>query len=120
MRTAPRVFALLMWGSVAASLLAPAGLGQGATTTAALSGTAGQNGWYLGNVTVALSNPDGVAGTHYSLDGGPSTAYGGPVTVSGDGTHSLTYETTPGGPGTASATIPIDATNPNAPRLTLK
>ncbi len=66
------------------------------TTTASLSGPAGSNGWYTGPVQVTLSvtDPDGaadVASTSYSVDGGPVTAYTAPFTVSGDGTHAVSF-----------------------------
>ncbi len=67
------------------------------TTTAAVSGPAGSNGWYRGAVRVTLSarDPDGsVATTLYSLDGGPPVPYSAPFTVSGDGIHSLSFFST--------------------------
>jgi hypothetical protein len=65
------------------------------TTTAALSGPAGSNGWYTGPVQVTLTatDPDGaadVAATFYFLDGFFQT-YSGPFTVSGEGSHSLSF-----------------------------
>jgi hypothetical protein len=67
------------------------------TTAASLVGTAGTNGWFRSAVTVTLSASDtgsGVAGTTYSVDGGPTTAYGSPVVVSGDGAHALQFSST--------------------------
>ena len=64
-------------------------------TTASPSGTAGANGWYTGSVQVALSAIDagsGVAATWYAVDGGtPQTYDGSPFTVTGDGTHTVTF-----------------------------
>jgi hypothetical protein len=63
-------------------------------TTATLSGTLGQNGWYTGTVTVTLNATDdrsGVAYTTYHLDGSPSQTYVNPIVVSADGIHTLTY-----------------------------
>ncbi|GGS24458.1 hypothetical protein GCM10010171_17030 [Actinokineospora fastidiosa] len=74
--------------------------------------------WNDGDVSVALSAADevsGVAGTEWSLDGGPWTAYTGPVPVSGDGEHTLLYRSrdTAGNVETdKAATIKIDATAP--------
>ena len=63
-------------------------------TTATLSGTLGQNGWYTGTVTVTLNATDdrsGVAYTTYHLDGSPVRTYVNPIVVSADGVHTLTY-----------------------------
>ncbi len=64
-------------------------------TTASLSGTSGTNGWYTSPVQVMLSATDsggpGVAATYYTVYGGsPQTYSGTPVTVTGDGTHTVT------------------------------
>jgi hypothetical protein len=67
------------------------------TTTAAVSGPAGSNGWYRGavQVTLSASDPNGpVAGTVYSLDGGATVPYSAPFTVSGDGIHTLSFFST--------------------------
>jgi hypothetical protein len=66
------------------------------TTTASLDGPTGKNGWYTGAVKVTLSatDPDGaadVASTHYSVDGGAAQTYAAPFSVSGDGTHVVSY-----------------------------
>ena len=65
-------------------------------TTLALSGPAGNNGWYTGAVSATLTatDPDGpidVASTHYSVDTGPVQTYSGPVRISGDGSHNISY-----------------------------
>jgi hypothetical protein len=52
------------------------------------------NGWYNAPVTVTLNGTDnlsGVAKTIYSLDGTPAAPYSAPFTVSGDGTHTISY-----------------------------
>jgi hypothetical protein len=90
----------------------------GPVTTANLSGPSGNNGWYLGAVTVTLVATAGtspVSATYYSLDSGPYQGYGAPFPVSGDGTHQLMFysvdtagdQETPHG-----QTIKIDATKP--------
>ncbi|TLZ68302.1 MAG: hypothetical protein E6K12_01905 [Methanobacteriota archaeon] len=63
------------------------------TTTAALSGTAGANGWFVSAVTVSLNATDatsGVANVSYRIDGGAWLAYGGPFVV-GQGVHTVDY-----------------------------
>ena len=63
-------------------------------TTASLSGPSGNNGWYLGAVTVTLvatpgSNP--VSATYYSVDSGPYQGYGGPFAISNAGANQLMF-----------------------------
>ena len=62
-------------------------------TTPVPSGAAGLSGWYVSGVSVTLDATDdaGVAGTRYGLDGGGEQGYGGPIRVSGDGTHTLEF-----------------------------
>src|SRR5439155_923581 len=51
------------------------------TTSASLSGTAGENGWYVSNVTVTLTASDGTSGVAslvYRVDGGAWLTYSGP------------------------------------------
>jgi PKD repeat protein/type 1 glutamine amidotransferase len=85
-----------------------------ATTDVGLPGT----GWFTGPVTVTLAAQDagsGVDRTEYALDGGAWTAYGGPVTVSGDGAHTLQYRSADKAGNVEDAkTLPvkIDATAP--------
>ncbi len=67
------------------------------TTTASLTGTHGQGGWYLSTVTVAFEVTDAVSGlrsTWYRLDGANGTAfvrYTVPVAVTTDGPHTLVF-----------------------------
>ncbi len=62
-------------------------------TSALLSGVLGNDGWYIGDVTVNLSvieKLSGVNRTIYRLDSGDWNDYAGNFTV-GDGTHTLDY-----------------------------
>jgi hypothetical protein len=88
-------------------------------TNALLSGTAGQNGWYLSDVFVTLTASDGtgsgVARTEYSLDGMTWNVYSGPFTLSNEGVSRLQYRSTDkaGMTGTGSPVdIRIDNTHP--------
>jgi hypothetical protein len=63
-------------------------------STATPSGTAGLGGWYRGPVTVTLAATDNLAGvrqTLYVLDNSSTQVYSGPIVVSGDGVHTLSY-----------------------------
>jgi hypothetical protein len=91
------------FGGHAADFLSPADLAALAnfqidttppTTTASVSGTQGTNGWYVSPAAVTLSASDagsGVAHTYYTVDGGAQQTYSGPITLTTDGQHSLTY-----------------------------
>jgi len=62
-------------------------------TSESLSGTLGNNGWYMSNVTVFLSASDGssgVASIWYRVDTGPWLAYSGGFILD-DGQHALQY-----------------------------
>ena len=67
------------------------------SATATPAAANGQNGWYTGDVSVALAAVDGgtpVSGVdvvHVSVDGGASVVYSAPLTITGDGSHSVTY-----------------------------
>ncbi len=61
-------------------------------TAATVTGPMGKNGYYTGPVQVALeAKPQGspVTGTFDSVDGGPMKPYTGPITVSGEGPHTV-------------------------------
>ncbi|MCU0860710.1 MAG: pre-peptidase C-terminal domain-containing protein, partial [Methanomassiliicoccales archaeon] len=64
-------------------------------TTASLSGTAGQDGWYRSAVTVALSATDqggvGVRETWYRVDSGPWNLYAAAFAVTGSAVHDVDF-----------------------------
>jgi hypothetical protein len=63
-------------------------------TTANLNGPPGNNGWYLGAVTVTLVATPGnspISATYYSIDSGPYQGYGAPFAISTDGIHQLLF-----------------------------
>jgi hypothetical protein len=64
------------------------------STTHSLSGTRGNAGWWLSDVTVTLTATDAtssVASTCYRVDGGAWQTYSKPFVVSGDGTCMVDY-----------------------------
>jgi hypothetical protein len=64
-------------------------------TRCALSGPSGANGWFIGDVqaTLTATDADGtVASTRYRLDGGAWQPYTTPVVVTGDGTHTIEFQ----------------------------
>jgi hypothetical protein len=87
-------------------------------TTAAVSPSAVSGYRRTASVTLSASETGGpgIASTSYSLDGDPAQAYSGPIAVTGDGPHSLTYFSTDnGGTIEATQTLPafqLDATAP--------
>lgn len=71
--------------------------GTAPTTNASLAGSSGNAGWYRSAVTVTLSGSDplsGVAEISYRLDGGSWLVYASPVSVAGDGSHTLDFAST--------------------------
>src|SRR5207247_76107 len=63
------------------------------TTSASLAGTAGENGWYVSNVTVTLTASDGTSGVAtllYRVDGGAWLTYSSPFALQ-DGVHTIDY-----------------------------
>lgn len=63
-------------------------------STAALSGTMGENGWYRSNVVAAITATDNASGVNYSqynLNGAGWVNYTSPVTISVNGSNTLQY-----------------------------
>ncbi len=90
----------------------------GPVTTASFSPSP-LNGYYTTNPTVTLSVAGGSApvSTKYAIDGAGSQTYTGPFTISGDGTHTLTYSSTDSASPanvepTNTQTVTIDTTPP--------
>src|SRR3989475_311078 len=88
-------------------------------TTASVSGTVGENGWYTSSVFVTLTASDGTGGVDdifYRVDGGSWIVYTGSI-VLGEGRRVLEYYATDGAgnlePG-HSRTLSIDTTPPVA------
>ena len=90
-------------------------------TSIGLSGAMGNNGWFVSNVTVALSATDeaggsGVAFTEYSIDGGTNWSnYAGPFVISSEGMTTVHFRSqdNAGNVETAkSAGLKIDKTPP--------
>ena len=105
-------------GGCCATFVSKFSMGAVPVTTAAISGLLGNNGWYLGPVTVTLSATAGgepISATHYSVDGGSYRTYLAPFSIAGDGAHQLSFysvdatgQETPQG-----KTINIDQTPPS-------
>lgn len=90
-------------------------------TTATLSGTLGNNGWYTSDVSVTLQATDnepggsGVKNTEYSFDGSTWTTYVSPFTITTEGTTTLYFRSTDNAgniEATKTQTIKIDKTPP--------
>ena len=64
------------------------------TTVAIIPGASQNDEWFAGPVTVILEASDnlsGVWGSLYIVDGGFPQNYTGPITITGDGTHTIEY-----------------------------
>ncbi|MGB9777095.1 MAG: OmpL47-type beta-barrel domain-containing protein, partial [Anaerolineae bacterium] len=64
------------------------------TTTISISGTSGNNGWYVSNITVTLSANDAGSGieiTRYRIDSGAWQTYSSPWVLSAEGEHVLEF-----------------------------
>jgi len=90
------------------------------TTSRSLAGTSGENGWYVSDVQVTLSASDNSGGSgvdhiEYKIDGGTWHTYADPLTVSGDGQHTVYYKAQDNAGNWESqkqVSIPIDAIAP--------
>ncbi|MEM0030339.1 MAG: PxKF domain-containing protein [Candidatus Nitrosocaldus sp.] len=88
------------------------------TLTKTLSGTSGNNGWYVSDVEVTLTGSDatsGLASIEYSFDGTNWTNYSGPFTITAEGTTTLYHRATDNAGNTyvlPSQQIKIDKTAP--------
>jgi parallel beta-helix repeat protein len=90
------------------------------TTTIALSGTLGNNDWYISDVLVTLTAADneggsGVKNTEYSLDNVVWIVYAGPFTLDTDGEKTVYYRSTDNRDNVETAKsqgLKIDETNP--------
>ncbi|MBC7128535.1 MAG: choice-of-anchor J domain-containing protein [Thermoplasmatales archaeon] len=62
-------------------------------TTCSCVGSMGENGWYVGPVTIYLSatDPQEVRATYYRINGGAWQTYTGPVSVSTEGLYKVEY-----------------------------
>ncbi|MDP3951402.1 OmpL47-type beta-barrel domain-containing protein [Microbacterium sp.] len=89
-------------------------------TSATLDPAVPGTGWHTSDVAVTLIATDepggaGVASTAYSLDGGGWQNYSAPLTITGDGEHTLEFRSTDGNANveaTQSLTVTIDSTTP--------
>src|SRR5436189_151244 len=85
-------------------------------TGVTLSGPRGENGWYLGPVTVAIRAEDATSGVSisYRLDDGPWSPYAGSFVVAGEGIHRVDYAAVDGAGNseTGGAAVSIDSTPP--------
>src|SRR5689334_13444165 len=92
---------------------------EGPTTETSLSGTTGNNDYFKGSVQVTITSSDSVSGPanfgiSYKVDNGTLKGYGGPFTVSGNGTHTVNIWTqdAAGNTTATTTTINIDSTVP--------
>ncbi|MHB8586247.1 MAG: OmpL47-type beta-barrel domain-containing protein [Thermoplasmatota archaeon] len=92
--------------------------GTAPTTAIAYSPARPASGWWNSGVTVSLtaSDPDSASTIYYSVDGAAFKAYGGAISISSDGYHSVAYYAVdPAGntAATKTASIDIDTVAPN-------
>src|SRR5205807_1554869 len=87
-------------------------------STAAASGTPGNNGWYVTLATLVLNASDatsGVSNITYRIDGGPWRAYAGPFVLA-EGRHAVDFQGTDlagNVESRATRTILVDTTRPS-------
>jgi Tol biopolymer transport system component len=86
---------------------------QGTVSLAVSSGTAGQNGYYLGAVTLAAADSAASVSLTSSTDVGAPVPVpaSGLIAVAGSGVHTVTVQASDGG--SAAKTVLIDADNPS-------
>jgi hypothetical protein len=89
-----------------------------------LAGLAGNPGWLISPVQVALSAVDpapgsGVAAIHYALDNQAKAVYEDPFTVSVDGVHSLSFQATDGAGNTEEPVVVTMAIDQTAPEVSV-
>ncbi|KAF0108397.1 MAG: hypothetical protein FD146_971 [Anaerolineaceae bacterium] len=91
---------------------------QAPAISGSVSGTIGDNGWFVSSVILTASASDPVPGSgleafDYSLDGGTWTAFAGSITLS-DGSHTVNLRAVDaaGNAGTASQNINVDSELP--------
>ena len=90
-------------------------------TTATLSGTQGENGWYTSDVTVELSATDDLSGvkeTKYKINSGVWETYSEPFTVSGSTVYYQSEDNAGNLEAEKSQLIKIDKTSPSTPVVT--
>ncbi|MBS4174325.1 S8 family serine peptidase [Bacillus sp. FJAT-49736] len=94
-------------------------------TTAKVSGTKGDNGWYTSDVTVGLTATDdssGVKSTQYRVNNGEWKDYSGAIKLSVDGKYTVEYRSVDNAGNTEktkSVEVNIDKTAPKAPAIDL-
>ncbi|MEA2054528.1 MAG: NosD domain-containing protein [Candidatus Thermoplasmatota archaeon] len=87
-------------------------------TTCTANGTAGNNGWYVSNVTVnltAIDNGSRINYTLYCIGGGSWIQYNNSFVISADGSHTVDYysvDTVGNKESMKSAVVNIDKTSP--------
>jgi hypothetical protein len=97
-------------------------------TTAATSGTPGNNGWYVSDVQITLTATDndggsGVKELHYTVDGTETVVQGssGSLSIVGEGTHAVTWYAVDNAGNVETPaqeiSVTIDTTPPSIPSL---
>ncbi|MGQ9586961.1 MAG: OmpL47-type beta-barrel domain-containing protein [Thermoplasmata archaeon] len=92
------------------------------TTTASISGTLGENGWYTSAATVTLAASDGTGGSgvdtiKYRIGGGAWQTYTAAISVATDGTTTIDFYATDNAgntEATKSVTVKVDTVAPSS------
>ena len=83
------------WGNAPFSASGDATVdGTDPTSSATITGTVGQNGWYVTKPVLSVATTDtgsGVAAKRYSIDGGSAKPIAGPITIGANGTTVVRY-----------------------------